>query len=113
MLRGWNSRFDRQTNPRFSPRPAAASEQLTEEGEMGLDYIARCTECGRLLGWASQSYEVDHKDELARLLSDWIKYGSSIERMETEAVRKADWDHAPHCTHYRKSRWKNRQKSLI
>lgn len=63
----------------------------------GLNYVARCPECGNVVG-ASTSDCFD----LAKILAGWIKDKLSVERLTPEATRNATWCHADGCSMVKK-----------
>lgn len=52
----------------------------------GQDYVA-VRPCGCVAAWASVEYENDRR-ALAKILSEWIKGGYSVERASTEDARR-------------------------
>lgn len=78
---------------------------------MGLDYVARCQKCNRFVCWTSQTLEEHDKAELSRNLAQWVRWGLSIERMETEKARTSDefW-HSAECPDHPDNRKKRRDK---
>lgn len=60
-----------------------------------LDYVARCLECNRLVGWTMRTDD-------SKTISGWIKDGLSVERMSTEDAKQADWGHRG-CKHDKRS----------
>jgi hypothetical protein len=59
-----------------------------------LDYVAKCPECGNVVGWAASSL---NPRELGKELGRWVRHRMSVERMATEAARAAPWGHAKNC----------------
>jgi hypothetical protein len=65
---------------------------------MSLDYIATCPECGGLLAWIAEKRANESPKGIA-----------SIQRMETEDARKAQWDHSETCSKRERRKQANRE----
>lgn len=67
---------------------------------MGLNYIARCRSCHRVCCIASERLVQDDPKYLAKNLSQWVRWGFSVERMTTEdfrAMPNDDFGHTDDC----------------
>lgn len=65
---------------------------------MGLDYVARCQKCQRIVTWMSQSLEEHNKKYLAKQIAECVRDGLSVERMERKGLPSAaEFGHADDC----------------
>lgn len=55
---------------------------------VSMTYVARA-ECGCVRGVAVDQPE--HRKDVAKALSQWVRGGHAIERLPTETVRSMDW----------------------
>ncbi len=73
-----------------------------------LDYVAICSKCGGLVGWASQRLSAK---ELSKTVASWMRYGDSVERATTEDAKLRHFGHRDGCEH-KKSKPSKKQKTL-
>jgi hypothetical protein len=64
---------------------------------MSLDYVGKCRGCGCVLAASSLWLSENAEDDFRKSINSMLRYGLSIERMESEDVRTTSWNHADDC----------------